>query len=1280
MKRFLNSLFKFFAYSVAALVILLAIAVGLFRLFLPRLPEYQDQIKGWASQAIGMQVEFSGMDARWGLRGPELQFYEAELLRVETGRRVVAAEQVSVGVALMRLIADRKLVVDRVTVRETVVELRHLENGRWWIQGTPADELLDFPAAGGSGTGDIEVVGEKIELRFLQPGDDRPRFFEIPRVQLRRDENRITLDGSASLPAALGRDVNISAIQLLSAAPPQRVWDVTVGVGGLNLQELSSIVLEDSAGFRSGTGDLELSLQYGATAIQSATADIDFQDVSISQGADFEVSGRLEYTQHSDGWLLAAQRLSLQSDRGQWPDSDLRLETSINDEGEVVMLDASASYLDLGDIAMFLPWVAAERREQLGAYAADGVVRDLELTLTDLHRSKPRFELSAGLERVGLAAVDGWPGVRGFSGSVRANRSGGRLQIDADDMVVTSDIMFAAPYRIDSTAGTIIWRRSGDSTTILSDSIEVISPAIDSQSNVHITLPGNGAAPIVDLVSTFAIADVALAKKYIPKNVVKPKLYDWFQNSLVSGAIPRGSARLYGALDEFPFDAGEGQLLIQANVRNTVLKYRPEWPAADLIDVDVVVDNVRLYSERGRSSSLGNDVVDAKVEIADLRVPVLSINAFATGTLESVRQFVLQSPINAVFGGQLQRVQVDGNASFDLDLTVPLKPAPDFEVLTRLRSSGGQMQVEGFPAALTDLSGVVNISRDNISGEALGATFLGQPVAIELRSATESEPGVAAVATATGVVTATAIAEELGVPVAGLLEGAADYQMRVLFPRRAQLPEQPAVPMSFEISSDLVGIEVLLPEPFGKAADAALPLRGDIRLIDAERIASAGTAGEETAWQVAVTRVDGNWDLDRGVVALGGQPLAAAETRGLHIRGSVERVRFQDWLALSRSDGEKTGAAARIRSIDIYVGDLYMLGQHLVEHRVQVDRSAEDWLVQLAGNNVRGSAFVPYDFSGQRPLVVDMEMLHLPGDDESTGSGDMPDPRTLPPISLRAADFALGDRNFGAVEAELLKTPDGLVAERMVSKDATFEITGSGRWVADDSDPYGHRTSVTATLKSNDVQQTMYRLGYYPGILGEEMTVSLDLNWSGGPRADFLDSLSGEVQASFGSGQLDEVEPGAGRVFGLMSIVALPRRLSLDFRDVFDKGFGFDSIEGTFRLQDGEAFTCNLSLSGPAADIGIIGRASLTGRDYEQTAVVSANVGNTLPLVGAVVAGPQAAAVMFLFSQIFKEPLQEVGQVYYAIDGSWDNPTIENANAERFAESGVLAGCLGDSE
>lgn len=194
------------------------------------------------------------------------------------------------------------------------------------------------------------------------------------------------------------------------------------------------------------------------------------------------------------------------------------------------------------------------------------------------------------------------------------------------------------------------------------------------------------------------------------------------------------------------------------------------------------------------------------------------------------------------------------------------------------------------------------------------------------------------------------------------------------------------------------------------------------------------------------------------------------------------------------------------------------------------------------------------------------------------------------------------------------------------------------------------------------------------------MGILLDLNWSGGPRLDFLDSLNGDVQLRLGSGQLDEVDPGAGRVFGLMSIVALPRRLSLDFRDVFQKGFGFDKIDGAFRIVNGDAYTCNLGLEGPAADIAIVGRAGLEVRDYEQVAIVGPKVGNTLPVVGGLVAGPQGAAALLIFSQIFKKPLQDIGEVYYSVSGSWDEPAIEASSADAFAENASLAGCLTETE
>jgi uncharacterized protein YhdP len=284
----------------------------------------------------------------------------------------------------------------------------------------------------------------------------------------------------------------------------------------------------------------------------------------------------------------------------------------------------------------------------------------------------------------------------------------------------------------------------------------------------------------------------------------------------------------------------------------------------------------------------------------------------------------------------------------------------------------------------------------------------------------------------------------------------------------------------------------------------------------------------------------------------------------------------------------------------------------------------------------------------------------------------------LPSISVRAEEFALGDRNLGKLVVDLESTNRGLEATNVLAVDDTFTISGSAGWIIDRYEVTGQRTFFDAKLSSTDIEQTMRRLNYQPGIIGQDMEVTVQVSWPGGPRQDFMGVVNGEVTARIGAGQLEAVDPGAGRVFGLMSVVALPRRLSLDFRDVFDTGFGFDEITGSFRLVDGEAYTCDLSLAGPAADVGIVGRAGLLTRDYDQTAVVSANVGNTLPLVGAVVAGPQVAAALFLFSQIFKKPLQEMGQIYYGIDGSWDDPAIDVAEPERILRTSELAGCTTD--
>ena len=402
----------------------------------------------------------------------------------------------------------------------------------------------------------------------------------------------------------------------------------------------------------------------------------------------------------------------------------------------------------------------------------------------------------------------------------------------------------------------------------------------------------------------------------------------------------------------------------------------------------------------------------------------------------------------------------------------------------------------------------------------------------------------------------------------------------------------------------------------------------------------------------------------------------------MHIQGQTDEIRLNEWLSIAGTEGDAGSVRIgdRIRSIDLVIDNLYLFGQHLQDHRVIVDRGADEWLVQVEGEQADGSVTIPYNLPGDRPIVLDMNVLTLPGSDESGGGADDLDPRTLAAISIKASEFALGNRHLGAVEAEFKRTADGLRATGLTVTDESFSIELDAGWVVDSQTESGQRSYLTGKLKSRNVMETMRRLDYTPGIDSDDMEMDIDVSWPGGPREDFLNDLEGEVVVRLGAGQLIEVEPGAGRIFGLMSVVALPRRLALDFSDVLEKGFGFDAILGTFRIENGNAYTCNLSLDSPAADIGIAGRVGLATRDYEQTAIVSANVGNTLPLVGVVVAGPQVAAALLIFSQIFKKPLQDMGQIYYGIEGSFDDAEVEVTNEARFAASLELAGCSATQE
>jgi uncharacterized protein YhdP len=276
-------------------------------------------------------------------------------------------------------------------------------------------------------------------------------------------------------------------------------------------------------------------------------------------------------------------------------------------------------------------------------------------------------------------------------------------------------------------------------------------------------------------------------------------------------------------------------------------------------------------------------------------------------------------------------------------------------------------------------------------------------------------------------------------------------------------------------------------------------------------------------------------------------------------------------------------------------------------------------------------------------------------DHKQAGASNLGDPHGIPAINFHAAELTWGERQFGDVQATLAKLDDGISLKDLNVTSANFNVSAKGEWRGKDAG----LGRIEGTLTSSDVQDTLKQLGYAEVIDAKSGRMDFDLSWIGAPTDESLSEATGHVQLALDKGQIVGLKPGAGRVLGLASVAALPRRLALDFSDLTDKGLAFDTVRADFDLREGSAYTDNVLVKGPAAEIGLIGRVGLKNKDYDQTAVVTGNLGSSpLPLAGFV-GGPVLGAAVLLFTQVFKQPLKGLARGYYRITGSWDNPTVE---------------------
>jgi uncharacterized protein YhdP len=244
---------------------------------------------------------------------------------------------------------------------------------------------------------------------------------------------------------------------------------------------------------------------------------------------------------------------------------------------------------------------------------------------------------------------------------------------------------------------------------------------------------------------------------------------------------------------------------------------------------------------------------------------------------------------------------------------------------------------------------------------------------------------------------------------------------------------------------------------------------------------------------------------------------------------------------------------------------------------------------------------------------------------------------------------------LGETRIEAYPRGDGFRIASIEAHSPDFTLNARGDWVKDDT---GERSDFDIVMTSESLGSLIDALDISSVLEGGQTVVRYDAWWPGPPAEFALARLNGEMNFNVIQGTIINADAGAGRMVGLMSITALPRRLAFDFRDVFGTGFSFDEAAGAITLENGIAHTNDLVLKSTAATMEIKGSSSLDEQTFDYILSIKPGVGQALPVLGAIAAGPGGAAAGLALQGLFQKSLGEAAEARYSITGPWKEPRV----------------------
>ncbi|WP_291212452.1 YhdP family protein [Dokdonella sp.] len=1233
-------------------VIVLGVLAGLTHLAMPWLVSHPQSVARWLGERLGRTVAIGRLEGAWYGGGPVLTLRE-----VSIGQRDPAQPPLTLPTAQLAfdLLAPlrRGRAFSEFRIDGLELQLSN-EQGQWRLHGLEpgaTDATAQEPFSLGA-LGALELTHARLRIDDAQR--DLHLQFGSPalRVLNRGDELRVLARLS---PGA----ASTGMFDVVADVNPA-THSGTVYVGSKDVDVAAALGAHAPAGLRvpAGRGLVQAWLQVRQGRVEAVRARLDLREVIVAAAdplplapglapapqAAFERLGlAARWLRTDSGWALDVADLVA----GAADSAPARLRVQRSGSADDAHWDAAARGLDLeplGSLAMLASQTPASLRRWLYQAHPRGRLDTLGLRWD----GENDFDLRASMRGGEIASAGLVPGVERLDLDVVGDAQAILLQVPLQATTVNLPPVFRRPFVFAQLGGDVVLRRTDDNAwRIETDRVAFEGEGYGGELRGAVEL-ASGRRPFLDLYAVTAHGDVPAAKLFWPLNIMPPTAVAWLDRALVEGRIVDGRVAFRGDLADWPFRNHAGNFVARAEIDDATLDYHPDWPRAQDLHAVAYFINDGMQADASAASAIGNSVQAASATIPSFSDAVLDLAVKGSGSAANLLTFVRATPFGKRYAEPLKDLVIDGRGNVEFKLTLPFDALDALALDGNVKLQARKLDHLRYDQHFSDVSGTLHFTQQGLAAEALDVTYRERPAKLSLDIGSfASDPAHALELRLDGLFPAATVFADAPVlaPVVAHLQGESAWSALVA----VGAVDSGAAPIHLTLDSDLVGTTIDLPVPLDKSATARWPLhialdlpyagqRVAVRLADLLAI-SAQLPADDKPFGMRL----------RFGAADAGMPPAGE----ILVDGNLPQLDAGAWIELALAGGGTAGAAAH--AIDVRGADVVLGGRHFADVRLAIENLAQATRIGIDSAALAGTLDIARG-GGAGGIDAHFARVHWPeapaGKDTASTLAAVA-PGSLPPIHLVVDDFRLGTANFGSAQFDSHPIADGMAIERLTTHSPNIEMSGQGEWTGSAA---ANRSRMTIALRAHDVGRMMDALGYAGLIDGGATRADIDASWPGPPSAFALADLDGSLAINIADGRIPDAKPGAGRIFGLLSITEIPRRLSLDFSDFFKSGLGFNSIEGKFHLADGNAWTDGLRVDSPAAEIIVTGRTGLRARDYDQRLVVEPRAGATLPVVGALAAGPVGAAAGLVAQGLLNKPIGQAVKRQYSVTGSWDKP------------------------